>query len=335
LGATIKDVAKHSGLSVTTVSKFINGGNVLAENRAVLEKTIKRLGFEVNQVARGLKCNRSMMVGVIVPTFEGQFFMRMISNIENSLMRYGYSTIVCDCRQDLALEAEKIRLLYGKQVDGIILAPSPENAGTYRDVLGRGIAMVFVDTIVEGIACDAVVVDNRNAAQNAVSNLISRGHTRIGLISMDRTTRYTARERVAGYVAAHEAAGIPLHREYMREGPVSFDGGGAAMLRLLDEKPRVTACLVTNDEMTLGALNALHRGGLRIPQDISIIGFDLNEAARAFSPELSTVAQPLSQIGETAADILVRRMNKEKPSSEMLVQLKTELILRDSIRALS
>jgi LacI family transcriptional regulator len=335
LGATIKDVAKHSGLSITTVSKFINGGNVLDENRAVLEKAIKKLGFEVNQVARGLKKNRTMMVGVIAPTFEGQFFMRMISHIENSLMRYGYSTIVCDYRRDLAMEKEKIRLLYGKKVDGIILAPSPENTRTYRDVLARGIAMVFVDTIVEGISCDAVVVDNRHAAQNAVQTLISRGHTRIGLVSMDPGTRYTARERVAGYVSAHEAAGLPRMSGYVVEGPVSFDGGREAMLRLLDQKPRVTACLVTNDEMTLGALNALHQRGLRIPDDISVIGFDLTEAARAFSPELAIVVQPLSQIGETAADILVRRMNKEKPSSEMLVQLRTELVLGESIRTLA
>jgi len=199
----------------------------------------------------------------------------------------------------------------------------------------RGIAMVFVDTIVEGIRCDAIVVDNRNAAQNAVNALFSRGHTRVGLIGMDHTTRYTARERVAGYVAAHESAGVPLHREYMAEGPVSFSGGAAAMLRLLGQKPRVTACLVTNDEMTLGALNALHQKGLRVPEDVSLIGFDLNESARAFSPELATVVQPLSQIGETAADVLVRRMNKEGASSEMLVQLKTELVLGGSIRTIS
>jgi LacI family transcriptional regulator len=334
MGATIKDVARVSGLSITTVSKFINGGNVLVENRAVLEKTIKKLGFEVNQVARGLKKNRTMMVGVIVPTFEGQFFTRLISRIENSLMRHGYSTIACDCRQDLALEAEKIRLLYGKKVDGLILAPSPENAPTYREVMERGISMVFVDTTVEGIPCDAVVVDNRGAAQNAVKALIAAGHRRIGLVTMGHA-RYTARERLAGYAAALEEAGIAHNRAYVAEGAVSFDGGAEAMRRLLEARPRVTACVVTNDEMTLGALNALHARGLRVADDVSMIGFDLNEAARAFSPEMATVVQPLSQIGETAADILVRRMHKEAPPSEMLVQLRTELILGQSIRTLT
>jgi LacI family transcriptional regulator len=220
-------------------------------------------------------------------------------------------------------------------VDGIILTPSPGNSATYREVLARGIAMVFVDTIVEGIPCDAVVIDNARVSKEAVESFIKMGHKRIGLVSMDRGTRYTARERAAGYLRAHEAAGIAVHRPYIVEGPTSFDGGREAMARLLLEKPRVTACLVTNDEMTLGALNAVHQARLTVPGDVSLIGFDLNETARAFAPELSTVVQPLDQIGETAADILVRRMNKEKAPSEMLVQLKAELVLRGSTRALS
>ncbi len=330
LGSTIKDIAKQTGLSIATVSKFINGGNVLPENRALLEKSIKDLDFEVNQVARGLKKNRTMLIGVIVPNFESKFFMRVISNIENSLMRYGYSTIVCDYRGDYKLEVEKIHFLYGKKVDGIILPPNEDNAKTYKDIIKRGISLVFLDRPIDAVPCDAIIVDNRAAARKAVESFLANGHTKIGLVNMNEPGLYTAHERLAGYLDAHEAAGLEVDRRRIAFAATSVDGGYDATLSILDANSGVTAILATNDDMAFGAIKALNARGLRIPDDIALIGFDVYDVATVFNPELSVVVQPLGEIGETAADLIVKRLGQERPLSPRVVELKTELILRGS-----
>lgn len=327
---TIKDVAKETGLSIATISKFINGGHVLDENRAAIEKAIRELHFEVNQVARGLKKNRTMLIGLLVSTYEGQFQMRMISNIERSLVRCGYSTIVCDYQGEPKLEAERLRFFLGRKVDGIIVIPTVHNDALYKEILAKGVALVFIDRPLDSIPCDSVLVNNREATREATRALIEKGHKRIAFLNMNEPNGYTGPERQAGYAEALREAGLPVDPGIIFADDITIAGGYAAMMRLLDVRPRASAAIIPNDDMAYGALKALGERNLRVPEDMALIGFDAFDFATVFKPELSVVQQPMREIGDMVADLMVKRLNAEESFSPMKIQLNAQLILRGS-----
>lgn len=327
---TIKDVAKETGLSIATISKFLNGGHVLDENRVAIEKTVRELHFEVNQVARGLKKNQTMLIGLLVCTYEGQFQMRMISNIERSLMRCGYSTIVCDYQGDAKLEAERLRFFLGRKVDGIIAIPTVHNVALYKEIIAKGVALIFIDRPLESIACDSVLVNNREVTREATQALINKGHKRIAFLNMYEPDGYTGPERQAGYVDALQAAGLAVDTGIIFSDDITITGGYSAMSRLLGVKPRPSAVIIPNDDMAYGALKALGESDLRIPEDMAVIGFDAFEFATVFKPELSVVQQPMREIGDMVAELMMKRLNSKDSFSPMKVQLKAQLILRGS-----
>jgi DNA-binding LacI/PurR family transcriptional regulator len=327
---TIKDVAKLTGLSIGTISKYLNGGHVLDENRAAIERAIKDLHFEVNQVARGLKKNRTMLIGLLVSTYEGQFQMRMISNIERSLMKCGYSTIVCDYQNDYKLEAERIRFFIGRKVDGIIVIPTVHNNALYEEVLAKGISLIFIDRPLDAITCDCVLVNNREATREATEVLIKKGHKRIAMLNMHEPDGYTGSERQTGYVDALKGAGLPIDPRVLVADAITIAGGYSGMMRLLDLKPRPSAVIVPNDDMAFGALKALGERNVRVPEEMAIIGFDAFELATVFKPELSVVQQPIGAIGDMVAEVMLKRLSGRASFSPMRIELKMQLILRGS-----
>ena len=155
IAATIKDVAKATGLSIATISKFINGGNVLDENKVLIANAIKALDFKVNEIARGLKTNKTMTIGVLIPDLKNIFCTTIVSNIENILIQNGYSTIICDYKQNSELEKMKFDFLVNKMVDGIITIPfDGSDAQGISELLGRNIPVVLVDRALKGVSCE-------------------------------------------------------------------------------------------------------------------------------------------------------------------------------------
>lgn len=331
IGVTIKDVAKYTGLSIATISKYINGGNVLEKNRVLIEDAINTLGFKVNEIARGLKTNRTMTIGILIPTLENVFINNIISNVESILIQNGYSTIICDYREDERLELEKFDFLVNKMVDGIITMPFFMNAEKINEAMAANIPVVLVDRPIKGVNCDVVLVDNLNAAYNAVEHLITRGHRRIGIICGPENV-YTAQERLKGYIRVHEDYNLQVDYALVKYGDYQLESGYNLLNELLDMENAPTAVFVTNYEMTLGAVMALNERNIRMPDELSFIGFDNLQMAKIVKPPLSIVVQPMKQIGETAARTLLKRLKGDTSNYPTMYRLKTELLIRESVR---
>lgn len=182
MAATIKDIAKRTGLGLATISSYLNGGNVRDKNKVKIEAAIKELDFEINELARSLKTNCSKTIGVVIAELNNIFCTEIIIEIEDILRNHGYATIVCDCRTDKNLEKEAIEFLYRKRVDGIINIPVNVD-GSYLNCFQRSKKpIVLIDRKLNGLDCDCVLVDNMTATKNAVKLLMQNGHTKIGMI---------------------------------------------------------------------------------------------------------------------------------------------------------
>jgi len=330
MGSTIKDVAKYAGLSIATVSKYINGGRVREKNRQRIEEAIKALDFKVNELARGLKTSRTMTVGVLIPSLENIFFTSIISYVENILLQNRYSTIVCDYRNDTELERIRFEFLIDKMVDGIIMVPYGEDIVYINKAFKKNIPVVFIDRMIKGIECDVILADNLNASYNAVEQLIIRGHRRIGIICGPKDI-YTTQERLKGYIRVYEDYSLEVDERLIKFGNYDVESGYNLLLKLLEEVPPPSAVFVTNYEMTLGAVMAVNEKNIRIPQDLSLIGFDNIQLAKIVKPSLSIVTQPIQQIGEVAASVLLKRMKGDYSNFPSVYRLKTDLLLRESI----
>lgn len=333
IGATIKDVAKYAGVSIATVSKYLNGGNVREENRKRLEEAIRVLDFKVNDMARALKTNRTMTVGVLIPSLENIFFTSIVSNIENILIQNRYSTIICDYREDPKLEREKLGFLVGKMVDGIIMVPHGGNIEAIQEVIEKGIPIVFIDRLIKSVQCDVVLADNLNASYDAVEQLIIRGHRRIGIICGPDSV-YTTKERLKGYIRVHEDYAVDIDENLILHGNYDVESGYRLLLHFIEMENPPSAVFVTNYEMTLGAIMAINERDIKIPDQLSIIGFDNIQLAKIVKPSLSIVVQPIEQIGETAARLLLKRLNGDNEDKPSVHRLKTEILIKDSVKSI-
>jgi LacI family transcriptional regulator len=334
MSVTINDIARETGLSIATISKYLNGGNVLEENRAKISNAIEKLGYKVNTLARGLKTNRTMTVGILIPDLKNIFCMTIISRLEDVLMQNGYSAIVCDYGQRTDRECEKLNFLADKQVDGIILMPSGTALPELQSFIDRGMPVVLIDRALERPRCDTVLVDNLNASYTAVEKLITFGHRRIGIVCGPEDI-FTARERYLGYIRVLGDYGMQADESLIKKGDYGIDSGYALFNELMSARPSPTAVFVTNYEMTLGAVMAANERNIRFPDDLSFIGFDNLQLARVVRPTLAIVTQPMEQIGETAAGILLRRLKGDTGGFPAMVRLKTELFAGESIRELA
>ncbi len=304
---------------------------MLERNRETIAQAISDLGFHVNEIARGLKTSRTMTVGVLIPDLENVFCTSIVAHIENMLQRAGYSSLICDYREDVALEREKLEFLAKKSVDGFIYMPLGNQEDIVARLLERSLPVILIDRPLPGLACDTVLVDNLNAAYGAIEHLINHGHRRIGIIAGPPGI-YTAQERLKGYRRVHEDFDLPIADDLILEGDYSLESGYRLMGQLLQRADPPTAVFVTNYEMTLGAIMALNESPIRVPDELSIIGFDNQQLARIVKPALTIVVQPIQAIGETAATLLMKRLRDDRTGFPVIQRLKTSLVLGDSVR---
>ena len=285
MAATMKDIARRTGLGLATISSYFNGGNVREKNRIKIEEAIEELHYEVNEVARGLKTNATKTIGVVIPELNNTFCAEIITGMEDILRSHGYATIVCDCRTDRELEREAVDFLVRRRVDGIINMPVDEEGNHLKKFQKTGKPIVLIDRKIQGISCDSVLVDNKRAAEDAVQCFIQKGHRNIGIIGGPEGI-FTAQERLAGYCKALNEVGIPVRESLIFHGDYTIQGGVRGLEELVQRNPDMTAVLVTNYEMTMGAMIGINELGIRIPEQLSLIGFDNLQFARACSPKL-------------------------------------------------
>ncbi|MGN8653251.1 LacI family transcriptional regulator [Blautia obeum] len=335
MAATMKDIARRTGLGLATISSYFNGGNVREKNRIKIEEAIEELHYEVNEVARGLKTNATKTIGVVIPELNNTFCAEIITGMEDILRSHGYATIVCDCRTDKKLEREAIEFLIRRRVDGVINMPVDEEGNHLKKFQRTGKPIVLIDRKIQGISCDSVLVDNKKAAEDAVRQFIERGHRYIGIIGGPKGI-FTAQERMAGYYRALEKAGIPVRESLICHGDYTIQGGVRSLEELVQKNPDMTAVFVTNYEMTMGAMIGVNELGIQIPEQLSVIGFDNLQFARACNPKLTIVSQPTDGIAREVARIMLEHLeNGKKESEEFFTEkLQTEIIEGKSVNTL-
>ena len=287
-----------------------------------------------NEVARSLKTQHSRVIGVIIPELSNAFITSIISSMEDILRKHDYAVIVCDCRSDPKREKDAVEFLLHRRVDGLINMATDTTGAHLKAPLASGIPVLLIDRLIESLRgkVSAVIIDNVHAASQAVEKLTGLGHRQIGLV-LGSPNLYTTNQRLTGYLNALNEAGIKPTEEYIRYGDYTMDGGYQAVLDLLKLKNRPTALFVTNFEMTLGTMLALQHNGVRVPEDLSVIGFDKLELFGEIFPNLTLIRQPQLSIGRESANLMLNMLSNEE-SGCRIVTLTTELTEGSSIRPL-
>ena len=334
MAATMKDIARETGLGLATISKYFNGGSIREKNRKRIEEAVKRLHYVPNEVARSLKTQQSRAIGVVIPELSNAFITSIISSMEDILRQRDYAVIVCDCRSDAKREKEAVEFLLHRRVDGLINMPTDATGEHLKAAMAAEIPVLLVDRLIDSLRgkTSAVVIDNEHAAGQAVRKLTEMGHRKIGLV-LGNPSLYTTSLRRTGYLNALREAGIEPSEEYIRYGDYTMDGGYQAAQSLLQMEEKPTALFVTNFEMTLGAMLALQRLGVRVPEDLSVIGFDKLELFGEIFPDLTLIRQPQMSIGMETANLMLSLLSSAPPSHR-IVTLTTEMTEGKSVRPL-
>ncbi|MDQ6569889.1 MAG: HTH-type transcriptional repressor PurR [Haemophilus parainfluenzae] len=335
--ATIKDVAKMAGVSTTTVSHVINKTRFVAkETEEAVMQAIKSLKYSPSAVARSLKVNTTKSIGMIVTTSESPYFAEIIHAVEDHCYRQGYSLFLCNTQNDPEKIKNHVEMLAKKRVDGLLVMCS-EYTQHSLDVLSgfSSVPMVVMDW---GPNVDTDIIEDNSFTGGyiATKHLIDCGHKAIGLIAgeLDKTT---ARTRYEGFVKAMNEANLSIHENWIMEGFFEPEDGYECMNKILSQDNLPTAVFCCNDVMALGAISAITEKGLRVPDDISIIGYDNIHSSRFYAPPLTTIHQSKSRLGAQAVNLLFERIaNKDNDNHEKhRIAIHPELVLRKSVRTLA
>lgn len=333
---TIRDVARESGVSVSTVSRVINNNYpVKKETREKIEKAIEKLNFNPNFLARGLIHQKTNTIGVIVPSITNLFFPTVVKAIERIFRKEGYSIFLCDTNNQAEEEVNYIKSLLSRQVDGIIVIdPRTENmkSGFYEKIT-KEIPLVCINGYNEGIDCNFVLNDEESGAQEALEYLISLGHTEIGFVRGEKSYSYDLKEEVYKkildkYNLLEAQCIINIGKGNSDE---TVDNTSEKIYSVLQNLKRPTAFFACNDLMALGIVNACKKMELKVPQHISVIGFDNIIISSILEPKLTTVDQNIYALGDNAAKMLLTIIRGESRSMQKLI-LNTQLVLRNSCK---
>jgi len=325
--ATIKDVAQMAGVSMSTVSKYINGGNVRPEHARRIAASIEALDFRVNPFARSLKTQRSRSVGILLPDITAPFYGAVITALDRALREHGYHTIISCYSSNHGLERDNLRYLISYGIDGLIYIPEDLSAEEFYELTAhRNVPVVQVDRMIQGVDSDTVLVDNADIVYQAVSGLVQRGHRRVAIVTGPKSV-FTAKERQVGYLRALSDHGVLYDDELFISDDNAFATGYRGCKALMSLEDRPTAILSTNYDITLGLITAAREMGLRIPEDVEILGFDCVEVCTMMTPPLPVIHQPEQLIGQTAAAYLLERVNGCAGDARV-IRLKCELVAK-------
>lgn len=332
---TIYDVAREAGVSMATVSRVVNNNpNVKPQTRKKVFEAIERLGYRPNAVARGLASKKTTTVGVVIPDISNSIFSEVARGIEDIANMYHYNIILCNADKRKEKEIRVINTLLEKQVDGLLFMGGTVTDEHVQAFKTSSVPVVLCATADNQKSIPSVDIDHARAAYDAVKALLDRGHTKIAMISGTLEDPTNGYDRYQGYKRAMEEAGIPLRDEYVRVGNYRYDSGLEAAKYFLSLDDRPTAVFAANDEMAIGAIHTIQDNGLRVPEDLSVISIDNIRMASMVRPQLTTVAQPMYDIGAVAMRLLTKLMNKESSDHSQVI-LPHEVIYRNSVAHLA
>lgn len=330
---TIGDVAAHAGVSKATVSRVLNNDpNVAEDLRLRVQKSAKTLGYKPNRAARRLKKNLNDVVGFLIPGIQNPFFASILRGAEDLAYESGIGILPYSTADDVARQQVYLERLQGDHVAGIVIVAAPSTrADTFTSLSDANIPVVLLDRSSDEIDVDVVRVDSLRGAYLAVQHLIGLGYTRIGTIS-GLTELSTGRERLQGYRLALADAGLRAHEELITAGDFLESGGYNGMRRLMRLAEPPDAILVANNLMMVGALTAIRELGIRVPEQVALVGFDDLPLSALLTPPLTVMAQPTYELGREALRLLMQRM-KTPDALPRTVTLPAQLIVRESCGA--
>lgn len=328
---TIYDVAREAGVSMATVSRVVNNNpNVKPQTRKKVYEAIERLGYRPNAVARGLASKKTTTVGVVIPDIANANFAEVARGIEDIANMYHYNIILCNADKRKEKEIRVINTLLEKQVDGLLFMGGVVTDEHIQAFNTSNVPIVLCATTDEKGTMPSVDIDHETAAYDAVRKLIGEGHTRIAMISGTLQDPANGYARYQGYKRALEESGIALDESLVRVGNYRYESGIEAVQYFLELGERPTAVFAATDEMAIGAIHGIQDAGLSVPEDISVIGVDNIRMASMVRPLLTTVAQPMYDIGAVSMRLLTKLMKKENVE-QARVTLHHELIVRNSV----
>ncbi|MFZ3589410.1 catabolite control protein A [Bacillus sp. DJP31] len=320
LTITIYDVAREANVSMATVSRVVNGNpNVKPSTRKKVSEAIDRLGYRPNAVARGLASKKTTTVGVIIPDIASIFFAELARGIDDIATMYKYNIILSNSDQNKEKEFHLLNTMLGKQVDGIVFMGGNITEAHVEEFKKSPVPIVLAATIERSQQIPTVNIDYKQAAFDAVIGLLEKGHTEVAFVSGPLHDLINLEEKLEGYRKALTSKGIEYCEEFVVEGDYSYDSGIEAYEKLSELPKLPSAVFVATDEMALGVIHGAQDAGKSIPNDLEIIGFDNTRLATMVRPQLTTVVQPMYDIGAVAMRLLTKLMNKEKVEDHIVV----------------
>ncbi len=331
---TIADIANELSVSKTLVSLVLNGkGDSTSINKNTQQKVInkaKELKYIPNQVARGLRMGKTKTLGLLVADISNPFFARITRTIEHYAEKEGYSLIVCSSDEDKDREIRLINMLLNRQVDGIIMTSTLDNPDIIIQLVADKVPMVLMDRYFEGVETNYVGVDNRDASKNAIKHFIKNGHTNIGLITLTPGYISSLMDRKQGYIDAMYEADLTItEKNFLEIDYENLKNKDYSTIKSFITNSKPTSIFTTNNSIAIGCMEVLRKLKLSIPEDISLITFDDVELFKFTSPALSSIAQPIEDIGKQTVSIILEQLKTGNLINKRKV-LNTKLIIRDS-----
>jgi DNA-binding LacI/PurR family transcriptional regulator len=325
----IKDVANRAGVSSASVSRVLsNKPHISEEMRRRVLAAVQELGYKPSRVARSLRAKRARILGLIISDIQNPFFTSIVRAVEDVAYEQQYAVFLCNSDEDLDKENLYIELMRAERVAGVVLSPTRERDHPSRKLIEADIPVVAIDRCLLDLEVDTVMVDNVGAAFELVSHLISDGYRRVAAVLGDPIAT-TGHQRREGYERALKAHGLEVLPHLIRVGSPKEATGYQLTRELLGLNDRPEALFTGNNLLTVGALRAIREQGLSIPDDIALVAFDELDWMSLFDPGLTVVAQPTYQVGRTAAELILERIEDHTRPPQQVV-FKPELIVRQS-----
>ncbi len=329
--ATINDIARKLNISTSTVSRALSDHpDINKETKLRVKQLADELNYIPNPIARSLKKNRTSVIGVIVPEIKHDFFSSAISGIEEVAYQSGYTIIVSQSNESYDREVINANAMINQRVAGLIVSISQNttDGNHYKKFIERGIPLVFFDRVCNEIKTCKVIIDDEKSAYDAVKFLVEKGYKKIVHFA-GPVTLSICQKRLAGYKDALEKAGINIPEDFIRYGGLHESDGYNSMNYLLEKNLIPDAIFAVNDPVAIGAYQKIKEAGLKIPDDIAIVGFSNNKITSLVDPPLTTVEQPSFEMGKTSAKMLIKMIESDESNTETII-LDAKLIVRKS-----
>ncbi len=331
MNITIKDIAKDTGLSSATISKYMNNKKILPENKIIIQESIKRLGFVPNKSAQSLRSKKSNTIAVLLPLLGDYFWGSITSYIEEEFRSLGYSTIICARQKNLEEDLRVTQTLLKRCIDGLIIVSWSIDDNKILEYINGRIPFVMLDQVVKNSDCDMIISTNRSGSYEATEYLLSKGHIRIGVIA-GTPDSYTMSKRILGIQDAYIAHGLDFDTSLITYGNYTSSNVKKQFQQLMNLPNPPTAIFALGYDLGIGALTEINLESYKIPEELSIVSFDDDLIFTTLNSPLTVVAQNKREIGHQAVNLLYKRLIGDYSDFPQIKSVNTNFIIRKSVK---